>query len=259
MVERLLDLLLLGAKTIGLFVLALAAFRLMGKRTLGDMEPIDFVVVLAIAEIVGAPLADPDLSIWPAVIAVTVLTLIQLGLALLSIGHPRLSTVLEGKPITVIKEGRVLANNLKRARVTPAELAERLRERGFIGPDDVELAIFETDGMLSAIPRREAAPITPRFLGLKPSTVLLLQGKPVTDNLVKSGLDENDLERALGKLGLGLADAEEVIIDPKGRLHVSVRLDAERSGPGSGTAAKNGTAARKGRGGKKSGRRETEG
>ncbi len=217
-------LLLVVAKSIGLYAMALIVFRLMGKRCLGDMEPFDFVVVLAIAEIVGAPLADPGLSLIPAVAAIATLALLQLGLALASVTSPRIQALLEGKPIMVVKEGRVLRNNLRRARVTPAELAERLRERGFMGPQDVEVAVFETDGMLSAIPKKEASPVTPRFLGLETSAVLLLRGKAVAGGLERSGLSAAAVERNLRRHGLDPADAEEVLLDPLGRLHVVLEL-----------------------------------
>lgn len=225
-------LLLVAAKSIGLYAMALIAFRLMGKRCLGDMEPLDFVVVLAIAEIVGAPLADPGLSLIPAVVAVATLTLLQLGLAVVSIASPRLQTLLEGKPLLVVKEGRVLKGNLRRAHVTPAELAERLRERGFLGPEDVEMALFETDGMLSAIAKKEASPVTPRFLGLEASTVLLVRGKAVTRGLKKAGLTAAALELTLRRRGLDPADTEEVLLDPRGRLHVVLKLRPDGRRPG---------------------------
>jgi uncharacterized membrane protein YcaP (DUF421 family) len=211
-------------KTVGLYALALLMFRLMGKRALGDMEPLDFVVVIAIAEILGAPLADPALSLWPPIVAIVALTLLQIGLAYLSLSSARVQAFLEGKPIVVIREGRVLARNLRRARVSPGELAERLRERGFLGPADVELAVFETDGMLSAIPKREASPVTPRFLGLESSTTLVLEGQPVPAGLRKAGVTQAELFERLSRRGLSPADAEEVFIDPDGRLRVIYSL-----------------------------------
>jgi len=219
------SLLLVVVKTFGLYALALAAFRFMGKRTLGDMEPLDFVVVLTIAEIVGAPLADPGLSLWPPVVAVSTLALLQLLLAQIVLASPRMRHLLEGKPVVVIKQGRVLERNLRRARVSPAELAERLRERGFLGPEDVEVAILETDGMLSAIPRREAAPVTPRFLGLEASELVLLRGRPEPEGLRRAGLSWTRLEEVLRRRGLDPADAEEVVVDRRGRLHIVLRLD----------------------------------
>lgn len=215
---------ILIAKTVGLYGLALALFRLMGKRCLGDMEPLDFVVVIAIAEIVGAPLADPDLPIAPAVVAITTLTLVQIGLAWVSTKSPPVQRLLEGNPVVVIEGGRVLQDNLRRAKVSVAELTERLRERGFLGPQDVELAVLETDGMLSAIPKREAAPVTPRFLGRRASTALLVMGKPDREALKKAGLSVGELEDALRRRGLRFEDAEEVIRDPRGRLHVTLHL-----------------------------------
>lgn len=233
MLETVLVLLGVVGKTLGLYALALAGFRLMGKRTLGDMEPLDFVVVVAVAEIIGAPLADPGLALLPPILAVVTLTLIQLGLAHITLRNPGIQSLLEGKPVTVIKEGHVLPEGLRRAKVSYAELAERLRERGFIGPADVELATFETDGMLSAIPRREAAPVTPRLLGLKASTILVLRGEVVEEGLRKAGLTREEFERVLSRRGLEVRDLDEACLDPRGRLQLTMRLDVEpEPGPG---------------------------
>ncbi len=231
--------LLIVGKTVGLYALALVLFRLMGKRTLGDMEALDFVIVLVIAEVVGAPLADPQLSVAPAVIAVVSLALLQIVLAYASLQSARVEKVLEGESIVVVKGGRVLEDNLRRARLSPEELAGRLREKGFVDVSDIELATLEADGLLSAIPKREAAPVTPRFLGREASTTLLLDGEPDPAGLRKAGLTIEDLRRAVRRRGLSLEDADEVFLDPRGTLRVTLdlsrrlrkRRSARRVGP----------------------------
>jgi len=226
------EILLIALKAIGLYLLALALFRVMGKRTMGDMEPLDFVVVIVIAEIVGAPLADPELSLVPAVAAVVTIALLQLSLAYLALKSRPAATLLEGKPVVLIEGGEVLSKNLRRARMTEAELRERLRERGYLDPADVEIAVLETDGMLSAIPRREVAPVTPRFLGKKSSAVVALRGRPQPEGLRKAGMTETDLLRLVRERGVDLEDTDEVIVDPQGRLHLVLSAYTDRSGGG---------------------------
>lgn len=222
------DYLLVAAKTAGFFALALTVFRLMGKRTLGDLEPLDFVVVLAIAEIVGAPLADPGAPVLPAVVAVLTLASLHIGLAYTVLRSRRAAELLEGKPLPVVEGGRVLRHNLRRAKMTEEELRERLRQKGFLDPADVELALLETDGMLSALPRPEVTPVTPRYLGRESSTVVALMGRPVEDGLREAGLSAAELRRRLRSQGVRLRDTEEVLIGPDGRLHLTL---APRSAP----------------------------
>jgi uncharacterized membrane protein YcaP (DUF421 family) len=211
-------------KTIGFYALALVLFRLMGKRTLGDMEPLDFVIVLVIAEIVGAPLADRELPVVPAIIAVTTLAMLQLLLSYATVHSSAMEKALEGKPAVVVKEGRVLEDSLRKAKVSSEELAGRLRERGFVDASDVEIATLEADGMLSAIPKREAAPVTPRFLGLDSSTMLLVKGKPDRQGLEKAGMTVTDLRRVLRGRRIEFKDADEVFVDPGGDLRVTLNL-----------------------------------
>lgn len=214
------ELLLVVAKAVLLFSTALALFRFMGKRTLGDMEPLDFVVVIVIAEIVGAPLTDPELSVLNALVAILTVAALQTGLAVVSLKSRTAATLLEGKPIIVVESGRVNRDNLQRARVTETELRERLREHGFLDLADVSLAILENDGMLSAIPKREASPITPRYLGTETSTVLALRGRAQPDGLREAGLTEEELRRRLAERGHSLDETDEVVLDRQGRLHL---------------------------------------
>ena len=152
--------LLVVGRTVLLYGLGLALFRLMGKRTLGDMSPFDFVVVITMAEIIGSPLADPALRLVPAVVAVGLLAALQIGLAEWSVRSDTVRRLLEGVPVVVVRDGRLLAGNLARARLSRAELAERLRESGVTEVARVALACIENDGNLSVQLARSAQPLT---------------------------------------------------------------------------------------------------
>lgn len=60
---------------------------------------------------------------------------------------------LNPKPIVLVRDGRVLHRNMRKALVTEQELAIRLREHGFERPDDVKRAQMEGDGKISVIPK----------------------------------------------------------------------------------------------------------
>ncbi|MCW3633956.1 DUF421 domain-containing protein, partial [Burkholderia cenocepacia] len=89
-------------KTILLYALTLAMFRLMGQRTMGDMMPFDFVVVIAIAEILGAPLADGTIPLTPALLSILTLVALQQLLAWASLKSATLRRLIEGQPLVII-------------------------------------------------------------------------------------------------------------------------------------------------------------
>ena len=164
-------------KTGALFLLTLLCFRMMGYRSLGDMEPLDYVIVLGIGEIMGSPLADAKRSILYPALAIVLLTLLQISLSALYAKVPKLGKVMEGGPVPVIKNGKIIERNLARYRVDDNSIMEELRIKGVRDESDVDLAYLEPSGRFSVILKKEASPVTPRYFGEKGSLTLVEKGE----------------------------------------------------------------------------------
>lgn len=219
-------------KTILLYALALTLFRVMGQRTMGDMMPFDFVVVIAIAEILGAPLADEQMPLGPSLLSIVTLAAMQLGLAYASLKSAWLRGLIEGRPLVIIRHGRAIRDSMARAKVSMDDVAEKLRLHGITAVSDVELASLEPDGNLSVIPKREVQPLTPRYLGLPVSQTLVDDGEIDVDGMLAAGVSRGWLDRELEQQGLCVDSVELAIIDPRGRLLVRRKRRAEvRSDP----------------------------
>lgn len=215
-------------KTIGLYAFALFLFRVMGQRTLGDMQAFDFVVVIAVAEILGAPLADPRLDTRPALLAILTLVGLQLVLAWLCVRSSFVRWLLEGRPVLVVWRGRLLERNLIRAKVSREELAERLREKGIDHLDLVHRAYLETDGNLSVLKKRVDRPVTLSDLR---GMGLIEDGKLRRDNLNRARMDLDRLKALLQRQGIKrMIDVETAVLGPGGRLEVKKKKRATQSG-----------------------------
>lgn len=207
-------------KTVLLYAVALTLFRMMGQRTMGDMMPFDFVVVIAIAEIVGAPLADQRVPLAPALLSIVTLAVLQMALAYASLKSPWVRAIIEGRPLVIIRHGRTVRDSMARAKVSMDDVAEKLRQHGITAVSDVELASLEPDGNLSVIPKREVQPLTPRYLGLPVSQTLIDDGEINLEGLRRAGVSREWLERELADQDTKIAQVELAIIDPRGRLLV---------------------------------------
>lgn len=175
-------------KTVLLFLFTLFCFRLMGYRSLGDMEPMDYVIVLGIGEILGAPLAGEKIPIWKAVLAIATLTSLQILFSYIYAKSAKLNKYLDGKPIPVIRDGRLLQSNLLRHRISKEDILEELRIKGLRDERDVSLANLEPSGRFSVILKNEATPVTPRYLGREISYNLAVGGKIDPQQWEKSGV-----------------------------------------------------------------------
>lgn len=164
-------------KTCGLFLLTLVCFRLMGYRSLGDMEPLDYVIVLGIGEIMGSPLSTPNLNLLPPVLAIIILTVLQISLSALFARNPKLGKMTEGGPIPIIRNGQLIEKNLNKNRLDRDDVMEELRIKGYRDESDVDMAFLEPSGRFSVILKNEASPITPRYIGESGSLLLVEHGE----------------------------------------------------------------------------------
>jgi len=76
---------------------------------------------------------------------------IRAGVAFLPWRFQVLRPVLEGKPIIVIEDGKVIEENLRGQRLTKEEIAAAARVQSIASLDDVRWAVLETNGQLSFI------------------------------------------------------------------------------------------------------------
>ncbi|HRO15816.1 MAG TPA: DUF421 domain-containing protein [Paracoccus sp. (in: a-proteobacteria)] len=133
-----------------LFVLFMILFRILPRRTAGEMAPMDFVFLLLITEA-----ASHSLGEFSSLADGTVQILTFMGLNYLtnrlSYHFPFMQKLLEHSPLPVVEDGRMLRRNMSRETLTEDELMGGLRREGI---DDVAKArkvCLEGDGQLSVI------------------------------------------------------------------------------------------------------------
>lgn len=197
----------LAYRTLLIYFMALLVVRLMGKREIGQLSPFDFVVAIIVAEIAAIPMQSPDEPLWHTVVPLAVLALLEIGLSFSALHFRKLRVFLDGRPQVVIEGGRILKHELRRARYNLDDLLAQLRERGYPRPEDVDVAVLETSGRLSVIPKAAKRPLTPEDLGLYPEdeglpVILVMDGEICHERLGPNGVDQAWLEARLEEMEL---------------------------------------------------------
>jgi uncharacterized membrane protein YcaP (DUF421 family) len=137
------------AKSLGMFVVGLTAFRLMGSQAVGRLTDFDLVIAIAIGALIAKPLSDPKLNIWISVVAIFALVIAQIVISWLSLKSLVFERIVSGKSIKVIENGAIIMNGLRKARISKNELSEELRVKGFQSPAEVQQMILEPNGKFS--------------------------------------------------------------------------------------------------------------
>ncbi|APC81304.1 TPA: DUF421 domain-containing protein [Clostridium botulinum] len=110
--------------------------------------------------------------------------------------------LIDGDPIVLISNGKLLDYNLKKVKITINTLMMELREKDIFNVDDVAFAIIETDGELTILPKANKQPITTGDLNISTNTNglmrdIIIDGKIMCDNLERTNHDEQWVRQQL--------------------------------------------------------------
>lgn len=161
------DLFFLTYRTIALYFFALIAVRLMGKRTVANLAPFDMVVIIIMGSIAAIPIEEREIDLLHGIWPIALLAIFQFAMAQLNLRFRSIERVTQGVSTLLVKEGRVLEDNLKKERMSLADLIIVLREKDVTNLDDVWEARLEPTGNVSVIKKKEVQPITPKDLESK--------------------------------------------------------------------------------------------
>ena len=125
--------------------------RVIGRRELSSLSAVDLVLLIVLGDAIQQGLTQDDYSVTGAVIAVSTIAAVQVGSSYLSFRSKRARKVIEGEPIVVIRDGKLIEGNLKRERLTDDEVAEEMRVQQIGSFDEVQWAILETNGQISFV------------------------------------------------------------------------------------------------------------
>lgn len=135
-------------RTAILWVVALAIFRLMGKRTLGKMGPFDFAVVIMIGEAVALGMENDHGALVRAMAVTVVLGVLQWLLTWLNYRWRWLEKITQGVPTAVISNGQINTKKLRAQRLSKADLYMELRQNQ-VKLGDIKDARLEPSGKVS--------------------------------------------------------------------------------------------------------------
>jgi uncharacterized membrane protein YcaP (DUF421 family) len=128
--------------------------RVIGRRELTSLQPFDLILLIVLGDTIQQGLTQDDYSVTGAVIAVGTIAGLQVLTSWGAFRFPRLRRLLDGHPIVLVEDGRVIERNLRRERMTVEDLAERARASELASIEDVQWAIFEPTGTISFIPKK---------------------------------------------------------------------------------------------------------
>ena len=205
-------------RAIFLYIVVLIVMRLMGKREIGQLQPFELAISIMIADLAATPMTESGIPITNGIMPILGLLVMHLIISMINIKSRKARKIICGKPALLIFRGKIDQKVLKKERFTINELEERLRDNNIFNIGDVEYAILETSGQVTAIPKPNKKPVTPGDLNIEAKYEgipydLVVDGKVEYENLKKIGKDYIWLKKQTEKFGIKPEEALIVTID----------------------------------------------
>jgi uncharacterized membrane protein YcaP (DUF421 family) len=136
-------------RAILVYTFLIVAFRLAGKRELGQSNTLDLAVLLLVANAVQNGVIGLDNSVTGAVVGAATLMIANSLVSRAAFISPMFATALEGSPTVLIERGKLLKKSLRHENISLPELRSIARRQGFPDLGAVHTAILETNGIVS--------------------------------------------------------------------------------------------------------------
>ena len=209
---------LIFIRTVVIFITLFAVMRLMGKRQIGEMQPYELVITLIIAELACIPMADNSIPLLYGVIAILTVYLLHQAVCLIDLNFRKAKTVLSGTPSIVLNKDGIDDTQLKKNNLDVSDLIESLRVKGYFALDAVDYALYESEGMFSALPKEN-------YESLQSSlpVIIIDEGKFEEKNLEQTQRDRAYYMEILR--GQGCSDEKKVLVmtvDGNGKVYLQI-------------------------------------
>ena len=133
------------------YIFIVAAIRLFGKKEIAQLSIIDLVFILLISNAVQNAMVGDDTSLLGGLCAAGTLFVINALFKYAIYRSPKFSSFVQGSAIMLVYDGKIIKENMIKARISDDEIQEAAREHGVKSIEDIDLAILEVDGNISIL------------------------------------------------------------------------------------------------------------
>lgn len=151
--------LIIIAKTIVLYVLIVLIDRMIGKKEVGKLTMIEFLVSLLIVELFFFMLIINDRFLWMLLIPIAILIILQFLFHYGMEHSRRLRNWIDRKPTVIIKDGTLNFKEMASLHYSFDQLLSDLHEQGYHSIEEVPCAILKTNGKLSILRNTHDQPL----------------------------------------------------------------------------------------------------
>ncbi|WP_263696972.1 DUF421 domain-containing protein [Bacillus thuringiensis] len=217
-------------RSVFILIILFAITKWLGKRQISQLSFFEYIAGMTIGDIAAQVSTGLDSKFFHGVFAILIFAVVPFLTGILSLKNKTARDFFEGKSTVLIKDGKILEDNLKKEKYTSDELLELLRGKDAFSVADVEFAVLEPSGELNVLLKKDRQPLTAKDIGLKvanekePQTVIM-DGNVLDEPLSSSGHNRAWLHAELEKLGVVIENVFLGQVDSYGQLTIDIYND----------------------------------
>lgn len=212
-------------RAIIIYVVIIIAVRLMGKRQVGELKPHELVITILISAIAVIPLEENSMPLANCLVPILLFVSLEIIMSVISMKSLWFRNLLQGRPIFIIRQGKLDQKKLKQLRLTMDDVVDALRQKDIFDISQVEDAVIETNGSMSVLPKAEYQPITASDINLSVKekgmpVAIVIDGKPVNEYFNEYKLKDSEIELVLQTVNRDAKRIMLLTIDDDGNTYL---------------------------------------
>jgi uncharacterized membrane protein YcaP (DUF421 family) len=133
------------------FFFVFILLRGMKRKTLGDLSPLELILLVVLGDLVQTGVTQEDYSLSGLILSVSTFAFWVAVMNWLTWRSERARRVIEGVPLVLINDGEPVQTTLELEQIPMAELYEAARQQGIDDLKEVRLGVLEVSGKISFI------------------------------------------------------------------------------------------------------------
>ncbi|MDE5670854.1 MAG: DUF421 domain-containing protein [Eubacterium sp.] len=208
-----------------IYITVIISMRIMGKRQIGELKPHELVITVLVSQVASIPLEDNSMPLANMFVPILIFVSFEIIVSVISMKSLNFRNLIQGRPMFVIKDGKVNEKQMKRLRFTMDDLIDAIRQKDVFDISTVQDAVIETNGSISVLQKAEEAPVTPKQLKLsvdENSTpiAVVIDGKPVTEYFSTEKVKNSKIELIVNNEKKDIKDIMLLTIDESGNTYL---------------------------------------
>lgn len=208
-----------------IYIAVIIALRIMGKRQIGELTPHELVITILVSQVAIIPLQDNSMPLLNMFVPILIFVSLEILASALSMKSIHFRNLIQGKPLFVIRNGKLDEKQMKRLRFTVDDLVDAVRQKGYFDLSSIQDAVVEPNGTISVLQKAEDSPVTPKQLKLsvdESSTpvAVVVDGKPVYEYFGQNIVRNSEIELLVTDSGKKISEIMLMTIDDNGKIFI---------------------------------------